>query len=232
MELAYKKQNIFLYKFMPCLLFFIVSLMCLFGSYVYAYNSLNSSNDSYFYSITGLHFDEFICNDVSLLSTLNQYELSEMIAFYESSYGSYYFIFTNDHYTYNGSSSNLTSGSAMINEASTELVKVFYYPNDLSQNSITHNSSANYPTEYFSNSYSLVYSSYDILDTNGNVVFQAPPQQVEGTQGIIAEKTQGVEMSKTLAEITGILPVILLTIVGILAVRKVIQFLMVLMRKA
>ena len=38
MELVYKKENIFLHKFMPCLLFFIVSLMCLFGSYVYADN--------------------------------------------------------------------------------------------------------------------------------------------------------------------------------------------------
>ena len=60
------------------------------------------------------------------------------------------------------------------------------------------------------------YTSADILDTNGNVVFQAPPQEKEK---VLAPIVEGEEM-KPLQEILQILPIVMIVIVGYLALRK------------
>lgn len=84
----------------------------------------------------------------------------------------------------------------------------------------------NYGTEInlnFEIAPSFLASNYDILDENGEVVFQQPPQVQETTLAPIVE---GVETKKTLAEVVGILPIILVVVVGLLAMRKAIRFLM------
>ena len=77
----------------------------------------------------------------------------------------------------------------------------------------------------------IYYSNFDIVDNSGNVVFQAPPLEeetpVEEKQATtLAPIVEGVEAKKTLAEVVGILPVVLVVILGLLAMRKAIRFLM------
>lgn len=69
------------------------------------------------------------------------------------------------------------------------------------------------------------YTNYDILNENNEVVFQQPPQVME-QETTLAPIVEGVEAKKTLAEVVGILPVVLVVIVGLLAMRKAIRFLM------
>lgn len=83
-------------------------------------------------------------------------------------------------------------------------------------------SNTDYFSSGFSGEYEIVYSNYDILDENGEVVFQQPPQVQETTLAPIVE---GVEAKKTLAEVVGILPVVLVVVVGLMAIRKALKFL-------
>ena len=254
MELVYKKQNVFLYKFMPCLLFFMIAVMCLFGSYVQADNetdnSIHFSNFNSDYtsssesSVTFSGFEPNFLNDENDFILLGCNSSSQFYAFYynsslvkpvvmyvshESKYLVRFFDISTTNYTDNGFGATGSNYKTNIHKE-TIYVTANYVDGYIS--SYTYNSSD-------SSSYTgagevagvRFLSSGDIIDTSNNVVFLAPPQQVEA-MGIIAEKTQGVEMDKTLAEIVGILPVILLTIVGILAVRKAILFLIARMKRA
>lgn len=68
------------------------------------------------------------------------------------------------------------------------------------------------------------YSTLDVTQ-NGEVVFQQPPQ-VQEQVTTLAPIVEEMETEKTLAEIVAILPVVLVVIVGLLAMRKAIKFLM------
>ena len=57
------------------------------------------------------------------------------------------------------------------------------------------------------------------------MVFQQPPQ-VQEQATTLAPIVEEMETEKTLAEIVAILPVVLVVIVGLLAMRKAIKFLM------
>lgn len=76
-----------------------------------------------------------------------------------------------------------------------------------------------------SNPYAVIRSSnQDLYDNNNNLVFQAPPQQVEATT-ILTPIVQEQEM-KPLEEIIQILPIIIVVLVGLIAIRKAIMWLM------
>lgn len=204
MELAYKKQNVFLYKFMPCLLFFIVSLMCLFGSYVYASYDVLYNNENY--SLPDLPVEWSNYQYHILLRDSNGF----FRCFNTNSPDFYY----NDFVGMCGYA-DFTNNNWGVNAV----------------DEVTSYSLSYIESQGWYGTFDYISSNIDIIDGQGNLVFQAPPQQVEA-QGILAEITQGVEMDKTLQEITAILPVILVVIVGLIAIRKAIQFLMARMKRA
>lgn len=72
-------------------------------------------------------------------------------------------------------------------------------------------------------------STFDVLDSSGNVVFQKTPQLREGVLVPIMEK---VEMNKTLEEILMILPVVIVTLVGLIGLRKALKTLFSFLHKA
>ena len=194
MELAYKKQGFIVNKFLPCLLITMFAFMCLFGCCVNADNS--ALYNSTFNSLTTEYSNYFV---VSQNTSLHAY-------------------FSNGNFYYNPS--NSTDGTIRCDETC-----YFYYSNngeDWVQASFSPISANSLLCSVSKSSTDFVLLSSDIYSKSGELVFQAPPQQVEG---IIASQTQGVEMNRILQEIVAILPVVLVVIVGILAIRKAIQFL-------
>ena len=78
----------------------------------------------------------------------------------------------------------------------------------------------------YNNSYGTSYTSHDILDSNGNVVFQVARQPVEETsQVVLAEIVENQEANKVMEEILGILPVIIIVLVSLIGLRKSFSFL-------
>ena len=75
----------------------------------------------------------------------------------------------------------------------------------------------------------LLLSASDLYDSNENLVFQVP-SQTQPT--ILASQVGEVEMNKILQEILRILPVVIVVLVGLIAIRTGILFLMVRMKKA
>lgn len=218
MELVYKKQGFIVNKFLPCLLITMFAFMCLFGSYVCATDVTFYNNDLPI-TITGMNnpYDNYaIFIDTN---TGHDYDV-----YYIFSWDS-----TSSKLLYNLNSSGSTSFRCVDSNNN----KVDYYFSfarsdnlDISSRTFDVKSSSFTP----GNPYYFVYTNTNIYDYNNHdlVVFQAPPQQVEG---IIASQTQGVEMNRILQEIVAILPVVLVVIVGILAIRKAIQFLTQLMKR-
>ena len=77
----------------------------------------------------------------------------------------------------------------------------------------------------------LVYSSnVDILDSEGNLVFQVAPQVTpeepeEVVQVELAPLMTSIEFSAVMSEVLGILPILLAVVIGLLALRKAIKLL-------
>lgn len=216
MEQVYKKTGI-LFKLLPCLLATIIAFMTLYGSFVYGFTVENDSetielpeiNDivkdyNYYFIMYNQKFSPF-CYYLYLSNT-PFYVSSELTE-------------SNEHYTFRWVRNNGSYSSYSFNPSSdTDWV----FANTSSYN----------PVDSFSSKYQpLLYNNYDILDEESNVVFQAPTQEV-GTQGIIAEQTQGVQMDKTLQEILGILPVVLVVIVALIAIRKGIAMIRISLKKS
>mgnify|MGYP004501810547 CR=1 FL=1 len=65
--------------------------------------------------------------------------------------------------------------------------------------------------------YSVNYTNYDILDDEGDLVFQGP--QVEG---VVAPLVKSIDFSETLKEILEIFPLVLMVLIGLLSLRKAI----------
>lgn len=101
-----------------------------------------------------------------------------------------------------------------------------YYQTVYNYSSKTYGSSqsvdASESTHWGVSSANNIYSSHDVLDSSGNVVFQKASQPVQGTLAKIVEKQ---ETNKVMEEILGILPVIIVVLVGLIAIRKAIAFL-------
>ena len=89
-------------------------------------------------------------------------------------------------------------------------------------------------TEYY---YYDFYSNFDILDNNGNVVFQQPPLEeetpvVEKQETTLAPIVEGMETKKTLAEVVGILPLIIVVVVSLVGLRKALKMLLGVLHRA
>lgn len=218
MELAYKRQGFIIYKLIPCLIITMFAFMCLYGSNVYA---TDFSDSDFGWSIS----------DTSDTLTLSYNNKTTDLSSFKSNY-SYYLIDLS------------TNGSARVffsNEPFYIQNNVWIYTNSAYTNKNYYFGNfwvGSTPSlQYVSNNdgaqgaESIIFSNADICDNKGNVVFQAPPQVPE-TQVIIAEQVGEVEMNKTLQEILGILPVVIVVLVGLIALRKAIQFLIVRMKKA
>ena len=65
-------------------------------------------------------------------------------------------------------------------------------------------------------------SNYDVLDQNGKVVFQKTPV---GVQPTLAPIVQQVPLEETIKEIVGILPIVLIILVGLIGLRKALALL-------
>lgn len=226
MERVFKRDGI-LFKILPCLLITMYAFMVLYGSFVYADNSLNSSNDNYFYDLTGLHFNEVSNNDTTLSDFMSEYNLSDMIVFKYNTEDYYWFYFTpsNEYFVFDSYEDGFSTSNSGFPYAN------YFIDTNSNDRELKLRTSAN--SRISNSTVSVVYSSYDVFDTNGNVVFQAPPQeQIQATSLVVAPQVEGVQMNKVLQEILGILPVILLVIVGLLAIRKGIQMIMAFLRKS
>ena len=203
MERVYKNTN-FIFKLLPCLLITMFAFMCLYGSCVFASFDVTSNNETYSlpdFPTTG--FEEDYCfiikeGDVFILFV---FPSSVTLSFDYYSSGAIKNIFP-----------HIPSGATGLSY----VCKSGFTSWNTSQNPVIYDSRA------LGFSDPIIFSNFDVYDVDDNLVFQAPPQQVEG---IIAKETQGVEMNKTLQEITAILPIVLVVIVGLIALRKAIQFL-------
>lgn len=82
----------------------------------------------------------------------------------------------------------------------------------------------------FSGSSTLRYSTFDIKDTDGNVVFQGAPQAPGITKALVEQANQ-VGMNPLL-QIKTILPIILITLVSLIAFWKGLQMVSQILRKA
>ena len=82
-----------------------------------------------------------------------------------------------------------------------------------------------------SNGNIIVFSKNDVLNEDGSVVFQNPPQE-KPLEGIIAKQIQPKEMNKTLQEIVGILPIVMIVVVSYLALRKALKMLSTLLKQS
>ena len=76
---------------------------------------------------------------------------------------------------------------------------------------------------------SAYYSSVDINDSNGEVVFRKAPQG-QGTLAQIVEQTKPQE--KTLAEVVGILPIVIVVIVSLIGCLKALRMLLALLKNS
>lgn len=72
----------------------------------------------------------------------------------------------------------------------------------------------------------ITYSSFDLKNTDGNVLFQGAPQPEGQTMSTIATKITSVDFSMVMSEVLTILPIVLLIVIGLLALRKAIQLLL------
>ena len=210
MELcAFKRNNFILNKLIPCLIIIMFAFMCLYGSSVYATIDFTYNNEEF--SFPDLPTDYITPN--------------------------YYYIYYDDaswlqnHFFLVCSENEMTVSARDANlgrvASSSTIYCYTYISNDncwVFSANINNSDSvrAGLPSR-------LRYSSYDIYNSGGDLVFQAPPQ---GQAPIIAGQVEEVEMDRTLSEITGILPIVLVVIVGLIAIRKAIQFLMTTMKGA
>ena len=216
MELcAFKRNNFILNKLIPCLMIIMFAFMCLYGSSVYA-----SSNSTI--SINNI-------GDITLPSWYNNYYW-----FISAGDGLVCIFISDSEFTVK----NGPFGLDVVGTLNCWSISESGVQNSL--NGYTNAINISEPTLSTISNPTLVggryanqeaFTNFDILDNNGNVVFQAPPQ-VQETQAIIVEQVGELEMNRTLSEILGILPIVIVVIVGLIAIRKGIIFLMARMKKA
>ena len=213
MERVYKREGFIIYKLIPCLIVMMFAFMCLFGSYVCADFNITYNDQSYTLSNLNLPYDSY-----AIFATTMDSNLYFRVYSWDSSTSKFCYI-NNENGYYDCKCVDINNPSSKHGYSWTPK-RVSSSDVDFSNCSWIDKDGTISSAECLDFIYTNtnIYSPYD---TN-EVVFQAPPQQVEG---IIAKETQGVEMNKILQEITAILPIVLVVIVGLIALRKAIQFL-------
>lgn len=112
------------------------------------------------------------------------------------------------------------------NEVSISNTAAFYY---------LENNEWVYQNSYYSCSVSnctFLYSTLDIYDGSDNLLFQRASQPTVETQGTLAKIVEEQETEKVMEEILGILPIVIVVIVSLIAIRKAIAFLVGLLHRS
>jgi len=235
MELcAFKRNNFILYKLIPCLLIIMFAFMCLYGSKVYASNdnsivsvspngwnsTLTFNNPNNYYIIISTY--EHLWTDTNK----KDYHIDVIISstpFTVTDFNSsYYELSSEGLYTFSRYA-RLSADTVPSDYDFSNIVSLIN--NDIS--SFNGNFTQTSRTLNYNNTNSEITSFQDIYDTSDNLVFQAPSH----TRIIVASQVGEVEMNKTLQEILEILPVVVVVLVGLIAIRKGILFLMARMKK-
>ena len=198
MELVYKNDK-FINKLFTCLFIALFFVMCIVGNFVFA--SVDVTYDNDVYSLPD--FPSY--NDVSALTPqLNTYPNGYFYTIV--SYSSYLSKFV---LTYANSSDKLYFYDGALRGNST-FYMVDYY---LTDNQWDFQSSSYRDSTDISANEPL-YTNFDILGENGDVVFQGAPQAT-----VLAGIVEQQEM-KPLEEILTLLPIVMIVVVSYLALRK------------
>lgn len=142
----------------------------------------------------------------------------------------YYFVDENYHCHVSLEAGATTEGIIVANNC---YVVLFDQPNyDTPTLVVSTPSTVENGSPYTASEY-IIRSSFDIQDVNGTgaPVFTQTPLEFP-SMGIIADKIQTVDMSQTMAEILGVLPVVLIILVGLIGLRKGLAMLSRILRSA
>ena len=232
MELAFKKQGFIIYKLIPCFIITTFAFMCLYGSYVYATDNDNIEvvfTDTYNNTDYTVTLPNWVKNYHYFFYSINSGSNSFKYALIVSTSDIYFNQTSNGTYDYVSSS----TGVSVLSASSTGMLNGTFYPQSTINNwSEPTTFSSGQQVAFYIYGYEDVATfscNYDVLDYNNtdNVVFQAPLQ----VQPIVASQVGEVEMNRTLSEIMEILPIVIVVIVGLIAIRKGIIFLITLMKR-
>ena len=249
MERVYKRGGI-LFKILPCLLIAMYAVMCLYGSTVCAASSLPLAEDfSFDYDKKSLIYQgnsyrinneilsfKYVVILPSVSSSANssnighiQFFVSDIPLVVESS--NYINALGDKLYTIRVNSDLDTD---YLYEYSFFLGYINDIPNIKSQlSNLSSLSLSSFAKEKGLGSQvaeRAYFSSYDLKDKEGNVVFQGASQEALAT--IIRPQVEGIQLQEILQEIIQILPVILVVIVALIAIRKAIHLLLRVLRNS
>lgn len=220
MYLAYKDTNI-LFKILPCILIAIFIVMLL-TSVCYA----ESDTNSFVYHSEKLNKD--ITVKLPQDSENYPYRLvQEIYTEVDNGYTYFVYIFCSNKEFY-----ALEDGKSITTEGVVYRPNFYKYPStkfnytiDLSSDSIysSYNPSTSPYVMVLSN---VLYSNANINDVNGNQVFLPAPQE-----GELVKVTKSISFLEVFQEILGILPIILLIVIGLLGLRKAINLIFQMLRK-
>lgn len=99
-----------------------------------------------------------------------------------------------------------------------DIIKYNYYCCSLGSSSWSQGQTSDYSGYYFNGGIVDFLTTKDIYDQNGDVVFQKAPQATH-----LAQVVEQAKPEKTMEEIVGILPVVLITLISLIALWKGLQ---------
>lgn len=207
MERVFKKE-LRLDKILPCMLIAMFAIMCLFGSSVYATDvysdgniyTLNPELDSYKYvlSLYCNGYCHIVCSDSPLVSVAGGIDGGGNVIYYLKNTNDSNFYYKSVWWT---NSSNIPT----------------YTLNDFSPTTCV-SSTFTIPTNWTEDNH--VMATYDIKDTDGNVVFQVAPQtSQEVQQGIVTAKTVEQIQPTVLETMEKVLPIAITILALLIALR-------------
>ena len=231
MELyAFKKNNFILNKLLPCLLITMFAFMCLYGSSVFAVSPtvLTYNQESHYFTYNNQEYT--INDDIFTMPFLLFFETSgerfTTLSILASS-EPFYFASSGDDYYNVRNSVNTTFYFETFDYRYPSILQGLT-TKTLSDYSNSSSDTGLYVGGFQLTSDSILFLNFDIYDFNNQdeLVFQGAPQPT-----LLAGIVEQQEM-KPLQEILGILPVVIVVLVSLIAIRKGILFLMARMKKA
>lgn len=207
MEHVYKRKD-FIVKLFACLLIAVFLFFTFIGSRVFASTetfSVNNmpliidfDNKTATFNGESVFTDSNIWNYNMTFILIDNIDLRILLYDGELSYYNSNFHYENEFYYHTQRYNN--SGFCYL------------FPRNLSDFTLSSNSL----NQYSGNLDYAIFTTADIKDKDGNVVFQAPPQEQDK---VLAPIVEGEEI-KPLQEILQILPIVMIVVVGYLALRK------------
>lgn len=168
--------------------------------YIYLFSEVRSNSDWFNVRV-------YITNDELIVTNRGNNQLNISFKDGESHY--FYTYFGNGSYSYNFNNNN--NYTCSINSSS------FQSANTTIDNDLV-------ACSYTNNKYSI-FSNVDLKDRSGETVFYQAPLEEEQTSETLNTIITSMDFSTVLMEILGILPIVLVVVIGLLALRKAIQLL-------